>query len=100
MHFCERKVYIYVCVCVRACEIRYHMRKNLVYGFDVAGGLVVNARTSLHVVRISVGTLTEVLAFSISILRLSECQYGTVEHAVTVCGFALTKISQGSSTMQ
>ena len=48
---------------------------------------------------ISVGTLTEVPAFSISVLRLSGCHYGTVEHAVTVCCFALNVVSQGSSTI-
>ena len=48
---------------------------------------------------ISAGTLTEVPAFSISVLRLSDRQYGTVEHAVTVCCFALNVVSQGISTI-
>ena len=48
---------------------------------------------------ISVGTLTEVPAFAISVLQLSHCHYGTVEHAVTVCCFALNVVSQGSSTI-
>ena len=49
---------------------------------------------------ISVGTITEVSAFSISVLQLSECEYGTVEHAAIVSCFALNVVSQGRYTYE